>query len=240
MRILYPLSESGEGTVVSNLVSDGIKDLNLSHAEIKYISFDDGLDVQNSLAAVVNVFDEETYRHSLNFIKNVSNKIPYLYISTTKDHFSWDHVKRFNPTKLLIAPKTVDEIQKVIEAFLLEISSSNNRVFKISDNSYIWLSPKRGVYQKLDFEAIKYIEAVDHYIKIHSDADSLPLIKASLRGFYSEHLEVKGHFYLLNRSCIINLLKVKKIANNQLFIDNNKPLAIPKGKREELLIQVGI
>ncbi|MEM9298010.1 MAG: LytTR family DNA-binding domain-containing protein [Bacteroidota bacterium] len=240
MKILFPKLESEDSSIVSDIITDMMAYVNLPNAQVEYISYHDSIDFKESDGVVINVHDEESYWNSLNFIKLISQKIPYLYIASFRGNFTWSLVEKFKPTEFLVAPESKIEIETAIQSFLLKIYSTRNKNDKAENNEYIWLSLKRGVYQKLHFEAIKYIEAVDHYIRIYCDSDSLPLIKATLKGFYNQYLEARGNFYLLNRSCIINLLKVRKIENNQLFIDSNKPLAIPKNRRDEVLDVIGL
>jgi len=179
---------------------------------------------------------------SLELMENLIKpfRIPFIYVSHIQN-VQIEKIGGYFPDQMLLAPFNQETLNNAIYLFLLKISHGYFSLFKkIGQRNKLWLSLRKGVFISLEADEIKYIESEDHYIKIHSEKQSLPLIKSSLSGFYEKNLESFGHFYSLSRFCIVNIHKIKKIENNQLYIDPNKPLSIPKGKRDEVLEIVGL
>lgn len=120
-----------------------------------------------------------------------------------------------------------------IERFLLLINEQCLRFW--SQVESIWVTIRRGVIERIEADRITYIEAADHYLKIHLDNNSNFLIKSALCEFYDQYLEGLGNFYSLSRSLVVNLDKIQKVENHHLYLKNGKCLQIPKGRREKFL-----
>lgn len=104
----------------------------------------------------------------------------------------------------------------------------------------LWVSIKRGVYQNIAVRDIIYVKAANHYLEVHCCNEKIYIVKSSLTKFYDKHLSLYSVFYQLSRSYLVNIDKVNKIERNRLLLDENKTLPIPKKKREELLVKIGI
>ncbi|MDN5214712.1 LytTR family transcriptional regulator DNA-binding domain-containing protein [Fulvivirgaceae bacterium BMA12] len=241
MNILYPYCDSSKASPLFELMEEIISDLAFPSIRLQRVKFDGyPFKIQPNIA-IVGVEDEESYWHSLNFLNYIvkDGKLPFIYLVTIKSNFSWEIVKRYNPDHFLLPPYSHKILRQTIRNFLLKYYENTRQNQTPSENKKVWLSVKRGVYQSVVINTIKYIEAEDHYIRIHCDSQTIPLIKATMKGFFEQYLAQQGNFYMLNRSCIINRDKVTKIENNKLFIQN-LALSIPKDKRNQVLDFVGI
>jgi len=127
------------------------------------------------------------------------------------------------------------QIQKISVFYLHNLKFSD-----FTKNSKgMWISVKRGVYESIAFEEILFIEADDHYLKVHCCQNKTYLIKSQITKFYERYLSKYDNFFQLSRSYLVNLDKAHKIVNNQLLLEENKTLSIPRGKKPELLKIIG-
>lgn len=241
MQVLLTLPGTQGQFSISRIVEDQASTMKMSDFSIETLAIDEVLQNAHYSGVIIEVSDLEGYEGSLRFIEKsvYPDKVPFIYISRAELDLAT--VSRFFPDQMLLSPFSEETLRNTIHLFLQKINQGYfNNINKSRPQKRLWLLLKRGVYISLEVDEIKYIEAEDHYIKIHSEKQSLPLIKASLSGFYGKHLKVFGHFYALSRSCVVNTNKIRKIENNQLYIDPNKPLSIPKGKRDEVLEFIGV
>lgn len=241
MKLIYLTDNPSKETVLYKRIVHAVNGFKEWSASVVPVDYRTDKEFENATALIVGIENEESYRLSLQFIQEKIKDIqlPFMCLSTHPGKLNWDEMRRHEPEKLLLQLNTEKELKAEIKGFLSQIHDKDYTPNRPKD-SFIWISPKRGVHQRVDLSTIKFIEAEDHYIRIHCEGQQLPLIKSTLGGFYNEKLANKGYFYFLNRSCIINTRKVVKIENHQLIIDPGKPLSIPKGKKEEVLKVVGI
>lgn len=194
--------------------------------------------------AIFQIADEEELYYSQALVQKQFSRqyIPYLYVIQDSFLFDVDRFQEFFPDQLVLAPVSPEHLRMALRLFLMKIQRGYHITgMEQRDRRKIWLSIRRGVYQSIETDQIKWIEASDHYIKIFTEDGEYVMIKASLREFYEKHLRHFTDFYILNRSMIINTKKVSKIENGQLFIDGDKPLSIPRARRDEVLevLEVG-
>ncbi len=241
MSILIIVTDRPDSKKIETIAVQQASDLNMHGLSFKSVSFEQVQLEGPPSAIILDLFYSEHFKSSIEIITRllIPSKTPFIYISSVE--IAPEKVSKYFPDQLVTSSYTEEILKVSIRLFLQKIKAgyftypTNKRI-----NDRLWLSLKRGVYISLEANEIKYVEAEDHYIKIHSDKQSLPLIKSSLKDFYQSHLKRFGHFCILSRSCIINAHKIWKIENGQLFIDPNKPLSIPRNKREEILSFVGI
>lgn len=194
--------------------------------------------------AIFQIETEEELYHSQTIIQQQSawQLIPYLYLVQGSFPFDVDHLNQLFPDQFILTPLSQDHLRLVIRLFLMKIQQGYHiNGVEQREKKKIWLTVKRGVYQSLEIDKIKWIEASDHYVKVYADKEEYVMIKASLKDFYDKQLKQYDDFYLLNRSLIINTTKVSKIENGNLYIEQDKPLSIPRTKREAVLevLEVG-
>lgn len=148
---------------------------------------------------------------------------------TYKLHFFFHYSKKFCDCSIWIFSNVSPLISLIKQS--LDFSANNG----------LWISLKRGVYKNIDIEDVIYIKAADHYLKIYVKDKEPFIIKSSLNEFYKNSLLQYKIFYLLGRSCIINLKKVYKVENNHLFLKEIKEgFPIPRNKKSEILKVIGI
>lgn len=246
MKILTAISPyTGDPYNLGEVVLDASRSLPMETTQ-EILHVQDLTSLSEYDGAIFQVESEVELCHSQSVISKLPAKqgIPYLYLMPNSFSFDVDCMGQLFPDQLVLTPVSGDHLACVIQLFLMkihhgyhiqgmeqrEINGAENR-----DKKKIWLSVKRGVYQSLETDRIKWIEASDHYVKIFTDTEEYVMIKASLKEFYDKHLSQYEDFYVLNRSLIINTSKVSKIENGNLFIDTDKPLSIPRTRREEVL-----
>lgn len=243
MKIIVTTSSSKQQINIPKLLQEEAKAIHILGLSVHQAKLNDKFLTDELSGMILCVFDDREYRQSLALIRErlEPNHVPYLCVLANHVNFDLDQTGSFFPDQVLVDTSGLKTIRNAIQLFLLKIKQGYFEIeFEQGSRKRIWLLLKRGVYQSLETDEIKYIEAADHYIKIHSERQRILLIKISLTEFYKKYLTRKGHFYPLNRSFVINAKKVIKIENNKLYIDENRPLSIPRKKRTEVLDFVGI
>ncbi len=210
--------------------------------EIRHVREVDG--IASFHGAIFQIETEEELYQSQSIIQQQTARfpIPYLYLVQGSFPFDVNQISQLFPDQLILTPVSQDHLRLVIRLFLMKIQQGYHiNGVEQRERKKIWLTVKRGVYQSLETDRIKWIEASDHYVKVFTDQEDYVMIKASLKDFYEKHLSHFEDFYILNRSLIINTTKVSKIENGNLYIDGDKPLSIPRTKREAVLevLEVG-
>lgn len=241
MTTIITITDRTEFDRIERTAAQQADHLNMRGLSIKTLAFDQVQLEEQGSPVIIDICDPNNFELSLELIVHllIPSSTPFIYISSI--NIASEAISKYFPDQLLISPYTEESVSIAIRLFLQKIKSGYFEYpINTKRNNRLWLPLKRGVYISLEANEIKYVEAEDHYIKIHSDKQSLPLIKSSLKDFYNSHLADFGHFCVLSRSCVINSHKIRKVENGQLYIDPNKPLPIPKGKREEVLKFIGI
>lgn len=241
MSTLITITDRPDTYRIETIATQQASELKIHGFAFKSISFEQAKSERPLSAVILDLYRPEYFQPSIELITSllIPSNTPFIYISNVD--IDSEMISQYFPDQLLISPFTEESLSITVRLFLQKVKGGHfkNRINGIKSNR-LWLPLKRGVYISLEANEIKYVEAEDHYIKIHSDKQSLPLIKSSLKDFFKNHLSDFGHFCILSRSCVINAHKIWKIENGQLFIDPNKPLSIPRNKREEVLSFVGI
>lgn len=125
-------------------------------------------------------------------------------------------------------------LQQRIQQFILDFSDFTQ------NTKGAWILIKRGIYTYIAFEDILFIKADDHYIEVHCCKNKTYIAKSQIAKFYEKYLSINENFFQLSRSYIVNLDKAYKIINNQLLLEEEKRLSIPKSKKSELLKAIGV
>ena len=177
-------------------------------------------------------------------------QVAILFVSGITDEQTVERAKEVSNSNFLQKPYDEASVNRAIERVTKPSNGLSDEVkvtFRPRGRDRYWVKTDRSTYHGVDQHDILCVEAYDHYCKIHINGFSSPLItKASLkRDIWEGGLRTYQHFFLLNRSIIINLGHVKRVEGNVLHIEGvrlekNAKLTVPKEKRDALYFALGL
>lgn len=188
---------------VSSIANTGEKALNQIEAESPDLIL---LDIQ--LAGSIDGIDIAN-------IINAKFHIPFIFITSNNDKIYLERVKFTNPKGFISKPYTESELIANIDRVKSE-TESNNSIEREIDHIFI---KKNHNYQKVYFQDILYVQAMDNYSMIYLKDDKL-MVPHTLKRLLSI-LEPFG-FAKSHRSYLVQVQKVKLIGINYLEIESHK------------------
>lgn len=176
------------------------------------------------------------YLTGFDFLKNLKNP-PLVIFHTAYPNYALDSYQ-LDVIDYLVKPVLFDRFQKAVmkayEYYSLK-KVNNNEIQIAKDVNYIFVKTE-GRLEKINIEAILYLEAMQNYTIIyHNNTKSivLQLIK------YFEDLLPSTHFMRVQKSFIVAFDKIKAIEGNQLIIGTKK-IPFSKNTKEELFKRIGV
>lgn len=167
-----------------------------------------------------------------------NNNIPIIYLTANVDDAHFNRAKTTHPYGFIGKPFKKLDLQRTIELTISQIASEtkvvnhtesqNSESFILSDSVFV---RHNNSMVKVDINDILYIEAERNYCRIYSKTKE-HLLVMTLKDM-DEKLPSK-HFLRVHRSYIINISKIKEVANSHIVIEK-KAIPISKSLKDELL-----
>lgn len=148
---------------------------------------------------------------------NENYHLPFIFISSNFDINTLEQVKIVKPYGFLTKPFKNIDVDIAIDV-ALEKHNSLKESNSITNN-YLFVKDK-GVWIKLLYEEIMYIEAADNYSTIFFKDKGELVITKNLK-YFEEHLPQKK-FIRINRSVIVKTKMIHKLSAKTILIDNKE------------------
>ena len=151
---------------------------------------------------------------------------PFIFLTSNSDELTLNEAKQVSPSAYLVKPFSKRELYTSIEVALYN-HAQKQKVFaknQIEETDSLFLKVK-GVYQRIMFHDILYLQSDHVYIEIVLTNSKTILIRATVNDVL---VRLSKDFLRVHRSFIINSNYVTQITSNNLKINDS---IIPIGKK---------
>ncbi len=165
----------------------------------------------------------------MEYLRNVAGESQFIITTAYPDHALEGY--ELSVTDYLLKPIKFDRFYKAVNKALKQSQagrSTTNEV-EIYDDSVFVRTDKKFI--RVTLSAIQYIEGYKDYVMIYLEGEKI-MAGVNLRTIFSRlH---PGNFMRVNKSYIINLLKIKYIDNDFVYI-NSEQIPIGDSYKNDLL-----
>ena len=159
------------------------------------------------------------FLNGLELLRVVPNHPPVIFTTAYPEHALESF--EFNVVDYLVKPIT-------LERFLQAVNKALRRVEQVSKPEDKFLILKEGAkLVKVSIEAIHFIEAMQNYIRVHTEARNYTILM-TMKAVMAQLPE--ADFFQTHRSYIVQLDKVEQVKGDQLLIGAER---IPVSKRSK-------
>jgi len=154
------------------------------------------------------------------------HSFPFIFLTSNSDELTLNEAKQVSPSAYLVKPFSKRELYTSIEVALYN-HSQKQKVFannQIEETNSLFLKVK-GVYQKIEFNDILYLQSDHVYIEIFLTNSKTILARATLNEMLDR---LSKDFIKVHRSFIINSNFLTQISSNTLKVND---AVIPIGKK---------
>ena len=113
----------------------------------------------------------------------------------------------------------------------------NNKLLTKSpeDNYFFIRGNKQGELIKIYFDEILYIESLQNYVKLYTEKQ-MHITYLTLKEF--EFKLNRDNFLKVHKSYVVNLDRIRRHINNELYMENNVPIPVGAVYRPDLLFRL--
>ena len=162
----------------------------------------------------------------IDFLKSIPNP-PAVILTTAFTEYALEGFE-LDVVDYLLKPYSFERFLKAISK-IHRIAKNSNPIFH---QKYLFLRAK-GIIQKVNIEAILYIEAKGSFVLIHT-VDNRLVANTSLQEILTR---LSQNFIRCHKSFIVNIEAINKIIGNTIKIQDNSIL-IGRTYREQLLMRL--
>lgn len=170
-------------------------------------------------------------------VLNEKYQIPFIFLTSNADVETVDLAKKVKPQSYLVKPFTKQELYSAVEIALTnhydKLSSISN---KEDFNRSTLFVKENGMFVKIKFEDILYIQSDHVYVDIILSNNKKHVIRTSLNDIL---LKLSEDFIRIHRGYIINYNHLDQIQKNKLIIRDFE-LPIGKKYKEEILQKINL
>jgi DNA-binding LytR/AlgR family response regulator len=220
--------------IIADNIRDTLESLDYNVFE-PAINFTEAIETIESEKPDIAILDVQLSgkKTGIDLAKVISEKynFPFIFLTSNSDDSTLNEAKLVSPSAYLVKPFSKRELYTSIEVALYN-HFQKQKVFttsKIEENDSLFLKVK-GVYQKIKFQDILYLQSDHVYIEIFLVSGKTILARATLNDMLGR---LSKDFIRVHRSFIINANHLTQITNNTLTINGIK---IPIGKKFRQLI----
>lgn len=156
---------------------------------------------------------------------------PFIFLTSNSDELTLNEAKQVSPSAYLVKPFSKRELYTSIEVAIFN-HSQKQKTFtnnQIEEDDSLFLKVK-GVYQKIKFNDILYLQSDHVYIEIFLANSKTILARATLNEMLDK---LSKDFVRVHRSFIINSKFLTQISSNTLKVNDTE---IPIGKKFRLVV----
>jgi DNA-binding LytR/AlgR family response regulator len=165
--------------------------------------------------------------------------MPIVYLTSHTETDIYNQAKDTFPSAYLQKPFVRSELLMQIDLAYHNFSQQKSANMIPYESDSLFLKIKK-VYEKIPKSAIKFLEADSVYTHLHLAGRAGTVTVTIGLGLLAPYLP-DSNFFKLSRSFLINLDFVEKLDNNYIYLrDSIKPIAIPQGKKKELMIKLNV
>ncbi|WP_138433084.1 LytR/AlgR family response regulator transcription factor [Winogradskyella algicola] len=153
-------------------------------------------------------------------------KFPFIFLTSNSDELTLNEAKQVSPSAYLVKPFSKRELYTSIEVAIFN-HSQKQKTFtnnQIKEDDALFLKIK-GVYQKIKFNDILYLQSDHVYILIFLTNSKTILARATLNDMLDK---LSKDFIRVHRSFIINSKFLTQISGNTVTVNDS---VIPIGKK---------
>lgn len=152
------------------------------------------------------------------------DKSPLTILCTAYSEYALDGF-RLNVVDYLLKPYTFQQffraVQKALDLYRSRLTSDHGKTL----NMYI---RQRESFQRINWEEILYIEALQNYLKLHF-SEKTYIIHQTMVSL--EEILPKDYFFRIHNSFLVNINQIESVSGNRLFV-GGKELPISKHRKE--------
>lgn len=200
------------------------------------------------------VAEFDTAIKSINYI--VNNEVDIIFLDVELPEMNGlEFLEQFRPdSEIILISSTekyaIDGFHQDVTDYLLKpisfarFTRSVNKVFAnfsaeeettdIKNSEFLFVKDK-GVYHKLQFSDIMYIQSSSEYVMIHTKAKRI-MLYSSMDGILKK---LPANFMRVHRSFIVNLNAIERVNGNTVEI-NNQSINISKTYHSDLMNSLGL
>ncbi|MCC6684346.1 MAG: response regulator [Bacteroidia bacterium] len=159
---------------------------------------------------------------------------PIIFLTANTDPQTIQRVKQVNPSAFLAKPISKEQLFSAREIAVSNFSaatSSGTPASAAVQPEFIFIKDG-GAFHKVYLNTILYLESEGNYVSVHLTDKTKILARTTLNELYD--VLVKGNFFRVHRSYVINIQKIEKIGASEIIIRDVK-IPLSKTYKAELL-----
>jgi len=149
---------------------------------------------------------------------------PVIIFTTAYDQYAMDGFK-VNAIDYLLKPIDYPDFRKAVEKAKKWIYASNSILNAKSDQQFLFIKSEYKI-TRIELNAIKYIEGMSEYVRIHRDNGKPIMSLLSLKSL-EDKLPV-DKFMRVHKSYIVNLQKISEIDSNIIVCTDGNTIPISR------------
>ncbi len=165
----------------------------------------------------------------IELVQNLEYK-PVIIFTTAFDKYAMDGFK-VDAVDYLLKPVDYPEFLKAAEKAKQWISVKNKILDLKTDKEFLFIKSEYKII-RIDLKAIKYIEGMSEYVRIHRENNKPVMTLLSLK-LLEEHLP-GDQFMRVHKSYIVNLQKIAEIDNNFIVCSDAKTIPVSRLYKDKL------
>ena len=160
--------------------------------------------------------------NGMDFVKSLATP-PLIVFTTAYAEYAVEGFK-VNAVDYLLKPFGLQDFQRAANRLKeRSLPPSSPKEEEGYDDDTIFLKTEYRIV-KVSISAIRYIEAMSEYLKVHIEGDSRPIITLLSMKKIEERLP--DYFMRIHRSYIVNLDKIQEVNKNRIIMDADTYLPI--------------
>lgn len=151
-------------------------------------------------------------------IRKMDNNVPIAFLSNRREYVFEGY--EVNAVRYLLKPIKKEPLFPILDMILKSMGE---------EKQYIILE-LQGEKRKVALEDICYVEALGHYIAVHTDGQSLE-VKMSINEMASR---LNGHFVATHRSYLVNLQYIERITRTDCILNSGLKIPISRSSYKDV------
>ena len=160
--------------------------------------------------------------------------VPFIFITSYANPSTLEQVKALYPLGYLVKPFNEKSVVAAIEVGMANHEQENARLSDPSTQQDFFFIKDKRMMKKVKFEDIRYLEADDNYVYIHT-AQTRYIIYLSLKEILKK---LPTSFVRVHRSHIVNIGHVIGVKSDEICLSEEKRLPLGRSYKQQFIAQL--